>query len=65
MVSLPDDSDGKEYTCNVGDPGLIPGSGRSPGEGNGNHSSNFAWKIQWTEDPVALQSMGSQESDMS
>ena len=34
MVSLPDDSDGKEYTCNVGDPGLIPGSGRSPGEGN-------------------------------
>ena len=22
--------------CNVGDPGLIPGSGRSPGEGNGN-----------------------------
>ena len=41
------------------------GSGRSLGEGNGNHSSNFAWKIQWTEDPVALQSMGSQESDMS
>ena len=28
-------SDGKEYSCNVGDPGLIPGSGRSPGEGNG------------------------------
>ena len=35
MVSFPDDSDGKEYSCNVGDPGLIPGSGRSPGEGNG------------------------------
>ena len=34
MVSFPGDSDGKEYTCNVGDPGLIPGSGRSPGEGN-------------------------------
>ena len=34
MVSFPDDSDGKKYTCNVGDPGLIPGSGRSPGEGN-------------------------------
>ena len=28
-------SDGKEYACNEGDPGLIPGSGRSPGEGNG------------------------------
>ena len=27
---------GKESTCNAGDPGLIPGSGRSPGEGNGN-----------------------------
>ena len=29
-------SDGKEPACNVGDPGSIPGSGRSPGEGNGN-----------------------------
>ena len=27
---------GKESACNAGDPGLIPGSGRSPGEGNGN-----------------------------
>ena len=26
---------GKESSCNAGDPGLIPGSGRSPGEGNG------------------------------
>ena len=31
-----DDSDGKESACNAGDSGLIPGSGRSPGEGNGN-----------------------------
>ena len=30
------DSGGKESTCNVGDSGSIPGSGRSPGEGNGN-----------------------------
>ena len=29
-------SDGKASACNVGDPGLIPGSGRFPGEGNGN-----------------------------
>ena len=28
-------SDGKESVCNAGDPGLIPGSGRSPGEGSG------------------------------
>ena len=29
-------SDGKESACNAEDPGLIPGLGRSPGEGNGN-----------------------------
>jgi len=29
-------SDGEESTCNAGDPGSISGSGRSPGEGNGN-----------------------------
>ena len=29
-------SDNKESACNVGDPGLIPGLGRSPREGNGN-----------------------------
>ena len=29
-------SDGKESAYNAGDPGSIPGSGRSPGEGNGN-----------------------------
>jgi len=29
-------SDSKESTCNAGDSCLIPGSGRSPGEGNGN-----------------------------
>ena len=31
---FPGGSDGKESACNAGDPGLIPGSGRSPGEGN-------------------------------
>ena len=29
-------SDSKESTCKAGDMGLIPGLGRSPGEGNGN-----------------------------
>ena len=29
-------SDSKESACNAGEPGLIPGSARSPGEGNGN-----------------------------
>ena len=32
---LPWCSDGKESACNAGDLGLIPGSGRSPGEENG------------------------------
>ena len=33
---FPDNSVGKESACNAGDIGLIPGLGRSPGEGNGN-----------------------------
>ena len=35
-VGFPGGSDGKESICNVGDQGLIPGSGRSPGGGPGN-----------------------------
>ena len=38
-------SDGKGSACNAGDVGLIPGLGRSPGEGNGTHSSILAWRI--------------------
>ena len=33
---FPGGSDGKESACNAGDPGSVPESGRSPGEGNGN-----------------------------
>ena len=36
LYIFPCSSVGKESACNAGDPGLIPGSGRSPGEGNGN-----------------------------
>ena len=35
-VLFPRNSVGKESACNEGDPGSIPGSGISPGEGNGN-----------------------------
>ena len=35
-MGFPGGSDGKESACNVGDPALILGLGRSPGEGNGN-----------------------------
>jgi len=35
LRAFPGGSDGKEYACNAGDPGLIPGLGRSPGDKNG------------------------------
>ena len=35
ILGFSDGSDGKESACNAEDPGLIPGSGRSPREGNG------------------------------
>ena len=34
MMGFSGGSDGKESACNVGDPGSVSGSGRSPGEGN-------------------------------
>ena len=36
VTQVKNGKDGKESACNAGDPGLIPGWGRSPGEGNGN-----------------------------
>ena len=36
MIDFPGGSDGKASAYNAGDPGLIPGLGRNPGEGNGN-----------------------------
>ena len=35
-MGSPAGSDGQESACNAGDPGSIPGLGRSPGEGNSN-----------------------------
>ena len=40
--------------------GPVPGTGRSPEEGMPTHSSLFAWRIPWTEEPGELQSIGSQ-----
>ena len=40
-VLFPGGSSGKESACNVGDLGLIPGLGRSPGEGNGNPLQDY------------------------
>jgi len=45
----------------AGDLGSIPGSGRSPKEGNGPPLQYIiAWKIPWAVEPGGLQSMGSQ-----
>ena len=47
----------KESTCNAGDPGLIPGSGRSPGEGIG-YPLQYSWAslvAQLVKNPSAMQ----------
>ena len=43
-------SNGKESACSVGDPGSIPGSGKSPGEGMATHFSILACRIPWTRE---------------
>ena len=55
LIALFGSSNGKEPTCNAGDLGSIPGSGRSAGEGYGTHCSLLAWSIPWTEEPGVLQ----------
>ena len=59
IIWLLSGSEGKASACNAGDLSSIPGSGRSPGEGNGKPLSTLAWKIPWMEEPGRLQSMGS------
>ena len=41
-TGFPNSSGGKESACNAGDPGSIPGSGRSPGEGIG-YPLQYSW----------------------
>ena len=57
-VGFPGSSAGKESTCNAGDPGSIPGLGRSPGEGIGYPLQYLAWEMPRTEEPDGPQSMG-------
>ena len=55
----------KNLPANAGDirdVGSIPGSGRSPGGGLDNSLQYSCWRIPWTEEPVGLQSIGSQKS---
>ena len=60
VMGFPDGSIVKYPPTNAGDVGSNPGLGRSPGEGNGNHSSILAWREPWTEESDVLQSTGSQ-----
>ena len=46
----------KESSCNAGDMGSIPGSGRCPGGDVATHSSILASRIPWAEKPGGLQS---------
>ena len=51
-MGFPDSSIGKESAWNAGDPGSIPGSGRSAGEGKGYPLHILAWRIPWTEESM-------------
>ena len=55
-MGFPDSSVGKEYTCNAGDPGSIPGSGRSTGKGIG-YPLQYSWAslvAQLIKNPPAM-----------
>jgi hypothetical protein len=58
--NFPSGSYSKEFACNAGGLGTIFGLGRSPREGNGNHSNILAWRMLWTEEPGGPWSWGSQ-----
>ena len=60
LLGFPGGSDDKEFACNVGDTGLIPGSGSPLEKGLATHSSILAWRIPWTEGSGGLQSVGLQ-----
>ena len=52
----------KNPPVNAGDMGSIPGSGRSPGGGNGNPLQYSCLKNPWTEETRELQSIGLDKS---
>ena len=54
----------KNLSANAGAIGSIPGSARSPREGNGNPLQYSCLENPWTQEPGGQQSMGLQVSDM-
>ena len=57
-MGFPGSSNHKESACNAGDLGLIPGSGRSPGEGNG-----YPLQYACLENPMDRGSVNSWENN--
>ena len=56
-MGFPDSSVDKESACNAGDPRLIPGLGRSPGEGI-DYPLQYSWAslvLQLVKNPPAMQ----------
>ena len=58
------DSDSKEFACNAGDRVQSLGQEDPLETEMATHSSILAWELPWTEELGRLQSMRSQESDM-
>ena len=59
-IGFPGSTVVKNLPADVGDTSSISGSGRAPGEGNGNLLQYSSWEIPRTEEPGGLQSTGSQ-----
>ena len=60
VKGFPGSSDGNESTCNSGDPGSIPGLGRSPGQGHGNPLQCSCLGNSMDREVCGLQSIGLQ-----
>ena len=56
-MGFPGGSEGKVPACNEGDPGSLPGLGRSPGEGNGNPLQYSGLENPMDGEACRLQSM--------
>ena len=63
LVAFPGGLEGKTSACNAGDPGSIPGSGRSPGEGNGNPLQYSPGKSHGRRSLIGYSPWGHEESD--
>ena len=64
IMDFPGGSDGKASAYNAGDPGSIPGSGRSPEKEMATHSSVLAWKIHGWRSLACYSTWGCKDSDM-